>query len=118
MTPNNSDGRTIACVVDTECCYKNAKPYDEANGLVYHFGAVFGDINQQQYSISYKEMDYYARGARACTRHTKQVKNPESASLLQVFSGGVYWEYLSCLAVAFSSSLFHGYFDDGKFGFK
>ena len=61
MTPNNSDGRTIACVVDTECCYKNAKPYDEANGLVYHFGAVFGDINQQQYSISYKEMDYYVK---------------------------------------------------------
>ena len=45
MTPNNSDGRTIACVVDTECCYKNAKPYDEANGLVYHFGAVFGDMD-------------------------------------------------------------------------
>ena len=34
--------RTIACVVDTETCYKNS----EAHGLVYHFGAVFGNIEQ------------------------------------------------------------------------
>jgi hypothetical protein len=63
-------------------------------------------------------MDLYAREDSAGTRHTKQAKNPESAILLQVSSKGVDWEYLSCLAVAFSSSLFHGYFDDGKFGFK
>ena len=46
--------RTIACVVDTETCYKNS----EAHGLVYHFGAVFGNIEQTE-SYHVKTMDYY-----------------------------------------------------------
>lgn len=56
MTP--TEKRTIACVIDTECCYKNAKPYDSANGLVYHFGAVIGNV-QQTHSFHVREMDYY-----------------------------------------------------------
>ena len=58
MTPVNSN--TIACVIDTECCYKNAKPYDTPNGLVYHFGAVLGNLNQP-YSFHVREMDYYVK---------------------------------------------------------
>ena len=46
--------RTIACVVDTETCFKNS----EAHGLVYHFGAVFGNIEQRE-SYHVKKMDYY-----------------------------------------------------------
>ena len=46
--------RTIACVVDTECAYKNPT----AHGMVYHFGAVFGDLNQD-YSFHTVNMDYY-----------------------------------------------------------
>ena len=53
-------------------------------------------------------MDDYAREDHAGTDHTNQAKNPESVLLLPDFSMGVDWEYLSCLAVAFSSSLFHG----------
>ena len=48
--------RTIACVVDTETCYKNS----EAHGLVYHFGAVFGNIEQTE-SYHVKNMDYYVK---------------------------------------------------------
>ena len=48
--------RTIACVVDTETCYKNS----EAHGLVYHFGAVFGNIEQTE-SYHVKTMDYYVK---------------------------------------------------------
>ena len=51
---------TIACVIDTECCYKNAKPFDSPNGLVYHFGAVFGNI-EQTHSFHVREMDYYVK---------------------------------------------------------
>ena len=51
---------TIACVIDTECCYKNAKPFDKPNGLVYHFGAVFGNI-EQTHSFHVREMDYYVK---------------------------------------------------------
>ena len=46
--------RVIACVVDTECAYKNPN----AHGMVYHFGAVFGDLNQD-YSFHTVNMDYY-----------------------------------------------------------
>ena len=46
--------RIIACVVDTECAYKNPT----AHGMVYHFGAVFGDLNQD-YSFHTVNMDYY-----------------------------------------------------------
>ena len=52
--------QTIACVIDTECCYKNAKPFDKANGLVYHFGAVFGNL-EQTHSFHVREMDYYVK---------------------------------------------------------
>tara|TARA_B100001094_G_scaffold60718_1_gene56334 strand:- start:197 stop:1090 length:894 start_codon:yes stop_codon:yes gene_type:complete len=48
--------RTIACVVDTETCFKNS----DAHGLVYHFGAVFGNIEQTE-SYHVKEMDYYVK---------------------------------------------------------
>ena len=48
--------RTIACVVDTETCSKNS----EAHGLVYHFGAVFGNIEQTE-SYHVKTMDYYVK---------------------------------------------------------
>ena len=48
--------RTIACVVDTETCFKNS----EAHGLVYHFGAVFGNIEQTE-SYHVKTMDYYVK---------------------------------------------------------
>ena len=48
--------RTIACVVDTETCYKNS----DAHGLVYHFGAVFGNIEQTE-SYHVKTMDYYVK---------------------------------------------------------
>jgi hypothetical protein len=48
--------RTIACVVDTETCFKNST----AHGLVYHFGAVFGNIEQTE-SHHVKKMDYYVR---------------------------------------------------------
>ena len=51
MTPNNK--RVMACVVDTECTYISTNP-----NMVYHFGAVFGDITQQ-HSLYTKEMDYY-----------------------------------------------------------
>jgi len=46
--------RTIACVVDTETCFKNS----DSHGLIYHFGAVFGNIEQTE-SLHVKEMDYY-----------------------------------------------------------
>ena len=46
--------RTIACVVDTETCFKNT----DSGGLVYHFGAVFGNIEQTE-SYHVKKMDYY-----------------------------------------------------------
>ena len=52
--------QTIACVIDTECCYKNAKPFDKPNGLVYHFGAVFGNL-EQTHSFHVREMDYYVK---------------------------------------------------------
>ena len=57
MTPLNTTAqhtRTIACVVDTECAYKNPT----AHGMVYHFGAVFGDLNQD-HSFHTVNMDYY-----------------------------------------------------------
>ena len=57
MTKTN---QTIACVIDTECCYKNAKPFDTPNGLVYHFGAVFGNL-EQTHSFHVREMDYYVK---------------------------------------------------------
>ena len=45
MTPQTKQHkRTIACVVDTETCFKNST----AHGLVYHFGAVFGNIEQTE----------------------------------------------------------------------
>jgi len=57
MAPKNNmkqHKRVIACVVDTETCFKNS----DAHGLVYHFGAVFGNIEQTE-SYHVKEMDYY-----------------------------------------------------------
>jgi len=51
MTPQNK--RVMACVVDTECTYISKSP-----NMVFHFGAVFGDITQQ-HSLYTKEMDYY-----------------------------------------------------------
>ena len=51
MTPQNK--RVMACVVDTECTYNSKSP-----NMVFHFGAVFGDITQQ-HSLYTKEMDYY-----------------------------------------------------------
>jgi hypothetical protein len=57
MSPKNNmkqHKRVIACVVDTETCFKNS----DAHGLVYHFGAVFGNIEQTE-SLHVKEMDYY-----------------------------------------------------------
>ena len=48
MTPNNK--RVMACVVDTECTYISTNP-----NMVYHFGAVFGDITQTN-SLYTKEM--------------------------------------------------------------
>ena len=51
---NNQHKRIIACVVDTECCYKNTNTH----GLVFHFGAVFGDITQEHTFETYN-MDYY-----------------------------------------------------------
>jgi hypothetical protein len=50
----NQHKRVIACVVDTECCYINT----EAHGLVFHFGAVFGDVSQEHTFETYN-MDYY-----------------------------------------------------------
>ena len=58
MTPNLK--RTIACVIDTECCYKNAKQFDKPNGLVYHFGCVIGNLDQD-HSFYVREMDYYVQ---------------------------------------------------------
>ena len=48
--------KTICCVVDTECCYKNSKTH----GMVYHFGAVFGDL-EQEHSFHTLNMDYYVK---------------------------------------------------------
>ena len=57
MTPQTKQHkRTIACVVDTETCFKNST----AHGLVYHFGAVFGNIEQTE-SHHVKKMDYYVK---------------------------------------------------------
>jgi len=51
MTPVNK--RTMACVIDTECTYISKNP-----NMVFHFGAVFGDITQR-HSLHTIEMDYY-----------------------------------------------------------
>ena len=51
MTPQNK--RVMACVIDTECTYISRNP-----NMVFHFGAVFGDITQT-HSLYTKEMDYY-----------------------------------------------------------
>ena len=44
---------TNVCVVDTECCFKNS----DAHGLIYHFGAVFGNLDNPTRGT--KTMDYY-----------------------------------------------------------
>jgi len=44
---------TNVCVVDTECCFKNS----DAHGLIYHFGAVFGNLDNPTRGM--KTMDYY-----------------------------------------------------------
>ena len=51
--------RTIALVDDTECCHKNPK----SHGLVYHFGAIMGNIEQTDYYANndFIEMDYYVK---------------------------------------------------------
>ena len=51
MTPSNK--RTMACVIDTECTWISRNP-----NMVFHFGAVFGDITQR-HSLHTIEMDYY-----------------------------------------------------------
>ena len=51
MTPSNK--RVMACVIDTECTYISRQP-----NMVFHFGAVFGDITQR-HSLHTIEMDYY-----------------------------------------------------------
>ena len=51
MTPSNK--RVMACVIDTECTYISRNP-----NMVFHFGAVFGDITQR-HSLHTIEMDYY-----------------------------------------------------------
>ena len=53
MTPSNK--RVMACVVDTECTFISRQP-----NMVYHFGAVFGDITQT-HSLHTIEMDYYVQ---------------------------------------------------------
>jgi len=50
----NPHSRTICCVVDTECCFKNS----DTHGMVYHFGAVFGNL-EQDHSFYTVDMDYY-----------------------------------------------------------
>ena len=51
MTPTTK--RVMACVIDTECTYISKSP-----NMVFHFGAVFGDITQTN-SLHTIEMDYY-----------------------------------------------------------
>ena len=51
MTPSNK--RVMACVIDTECTWISRNP-----NMVFHFGAVFGDITQR-HSLHTIEMDYY-----------------------------------------------------------
>ena len=56
MTPRNKHNTgTIACVVDTECSYINKNPR-----MVYHFGATFGDLEQEN-SFNVIKMDYYVK---------------------------------------------------------
>lgn len=56
MSPSsNRRQHTIACVVDTECTYINKNPR-----MVYHFGATFGDIEQEN-SFNVLKMDYYVK---------------------------------------------------------
>ena len=43
----------MACVIDTECTWISRNP-----NMVFHFGAVFGDITQR-HSLHTIEMDYY-----------------------------------------------------------
>jgi hypothetical protein len=53
MTPINRS--TIVCVIDTECTFINDTPR-----MVYHFGASFGDIEQEN-SFNVFKMDYYVK---------------------------------------------------------
>ena len=53
MTPQNK--RVMACVVDTECTYISKSP-----NMVFHFGAVFGDL-EQEHSFHTLNMDYYVK---------------------------------------------------------
>ena len=46
---------TMACVIDTECTFISKYP-----SYVYHFGAVFGDLEQSN-SFSTVKMDYYVK---------------------------------------------------------
>jgi len=56
MTPQGKRAtHTIVCVVDTETTFINETPR-----MVYHFGATFGDIQQEQ-SFNVVKMDYYVK---------------------------------------------------------
>jgi len=52
----NPHNKTICCVVDTECCFMNEKTH----GMIYHFGAVFGNL-EQDHSFYTLNMDYYVK---------------------------------------------------------
>lgn len=52
---NATKKRVMACVIDTECTFISRQP-----NMVYHFGAVFGDITQSN-SLHTIEMDYYVQ---------------------------------------------------------
>lgn len=53
MTPQGR--QTIVCVIDTECTFINDTPR-----MVYHFGASFGNIEQED-SFNVIKMDYYVK---------------------------------------------------------
>ena len=56
MSPRNRHNTgTIACVVDTECSYITKNPR-----MVFHFGATFGDLEQEN-SFNVIKMDYYVK---------------------------------------------------------
>ena len=55
MSPHKKATHTIVCVVDTETTFINETPR-----MVYHFGATFGDIEQEN-SFNVVKMDYYVK---------------------------------------------------------
>ena len=97
MTPSNRS--TIVCVVDTETTFINETPR-----MVYHFGATFGDIEQEQ-SFNVVKMTLAKRAAEniGLDSLTEYFSGPTGVTVIE--SDPVEAAKEGCAAISKSSAL-------------